>query len=83
MKNYALLGLVFLLTVSGVALAHQSEKEEGSFMQEMMQEMMGGEKPSGGMMEMMSRMGQMTEMMDQCTTMMGPDRTPEDQGKEE
>jgi len=33
-------------------------------------------------MEMMSRMEQMTEMMDQCTTMMGPDRTPEDQGKE-
>jgi len=42
MKKFVLLGLVFLLTVSGVALAHQSEEEEGSFMQEMMQEMMGG-----------------------------------------
>ena len=67
MKKFVLLGLVSLLIVSGVALAHQSEEQKGSSMQGMMQQMMG----------------QMTKMMDQCTAMMSSDPTPEDQGKQE
>jgi len=89
MKKFVLLGLVSLLIVSGVALAHQSEEQKGSSMQGMMQQMMGGEKAGkgtsemGGMMGMMKMMGQMTKMMDQCSAMMSSDPTPEDQGKQE
>ncbi|MFQ5976395.1 MAG: hypothetical protein ACE5J5_08785 [Candidatus Hydrothermarchaeales archaeon] len=89
MKKFVLLGLVSLLIVSGVALAHQSEEQRGSSMQGMMQQMMGGETADkgksgmGGMMNMMGMMGQMNKMMDQCTTMMGSGRAPEGKGKQE
>ena len=88
MKKLALFGLVSLLIVSGVALAHQSGEQKGSFMQGMMQQMMGGEtagKDMSGMedmMNMMGMMGRMNKMMDQCTAMMGSGRSPEDPGKE-
>ncbi len=66
MKKFALLGLVSLLILSGVALAQQSgEKERGSSMRGMMQEIMGGGTAGGGMGEMggmMGMMGQMTKM---------------------
>jgi len=73
MKTLVLWGLVSLLALSGMALAHPSgENEKGSSMQQMHQ-MMGGESGgkgmsmSGGMMGMMQRMN---TMMDQCSTMM-------------
>ncbi len=89
MKKFVLLGLVSLLVISGVVLAHQSEEPQGSSMQGMMQQMMGGERAgegmSGmeGMMNMMGMMGRMNQMMDQCSAMMGSHRTGKDQGKQE
>jgi hypothetical protein len=77
MKTLVLWGLVSLLALSGMALAHPSgENEKGSSMQQM-QQMMGGESGakgmsmSGGMMGMMQRMN---TMMDQCSTMMNSAR---------
>lgn len=69
MKKFALLGLVSLLILSGVALAQQSgEKERGSSMRGMMQEIMGGGTAGGGMGEMGGMMGMM-RMMGQMTKM--------------
>jgi len=88
-KKFVLLGLVSLLVISGVVLAHQSEEPQGSSMQGMMQQMMGGERAgegmSGmeGMMNMMGMMGRMNQMMDQCSAMTNPHRAPEDKGQRE
>lgn len=86
MKKFALAALVYLLILSGVALAHQSgEEKRGSSMPGMMQQMMGGGTPGEGMAGMggmMGMMGQMTKMMDQCTTMMGSSQS-EAQGTKE
>ena len=89
MKKFVFLGLVSVLMVSGLALADQPEKQKESSMQDMMQQMMGGERAGkdmsgmGGMMNMMGMMGRMNKMMDQCTAMMISDQTSEDQGKQE
>lgn len=73
MKTLVIWGLVSLLALSGMALAHPSgETEKGSSMQQMHQ-MRGGEPGGkgmpmpGGMMGMMQRMN---TMMDQCSKMM-------------
>ncbi len=75
MKRIALTVLAAFLTLSGVTLAQQSgEEKKGSSMQDMMGQMMQGEKSGeggmGDMKGMMNMMGQMSKMMDQCSSMM-------------
>lgn len=76
MKNMISVGLVSLLILSGVALAHQSGEQEtgASSMESMMGDMTKGERRGksgmGGMMGMMNMMDQMSKMMDQCSSMM-------------
>ena len=80
MKKFVFLGLLSVLMVSGVALAHQSEKQKESSMQGMMQQMMDGEKAGNGM----SGMRRMNEMTDRCSAMMGSEKTKSEmQGVEE
>ncbi len=80
MKKFVFLGLVSVLMVSGVALAHQSEQQKESTMQGMMQQMMGGEKAGNSM----SGIGRMNKMMDQCSAIMGSEKTKSEmQGVEE
>ncbi len=79
MKTLVLWGLVSLLALSGMALAHPSgENDRGSSMQQMMGgESRGKDMPMmGGMMGMMQRMN---TMMDQCSTMMNSARGQEQQ----
>ena len=71
MKKSTLVGLVFLLILSGLAFAHQSgEEKKDPPMQGMMQEMMKGEKGGQGGMEGMGGMMRMMKMMEQCSAMM-------------
>ena len=74
MKHLILAGLVFLVILSGFALAHQSgDEKKDSSMKDMMHEMMKEKEPGkGGMHGMgdMSGMMGMMKMMEQCSDMM-------------
>lgn len=68
MKKVISVGLLALVMLSGVAMAHQGGKQEkgSSPMQHMMGEMMKGEKGTEGMSGMM----RMMKMMNECASMM-------------
>ena len=86
MKTLVIWGLVSLLALSGMVLAHPSgETEKGSSMGQIMDGEDGGKGMSmpGGMMGMMQRMN---TMMDQCSRMMNSAHGQEHEkqgGKEE
>jgi hypothetical protein len=72
MKKLISIGLLSLLISSGVALANQSggEEKHSSSMQNMMDDMMKGEKDGEKGKEGMGGMMRMMKMMDQCASMM-------------
>lgn len=82
----AIVGLMSILILAGIALAGQTEEEtKGAPSGGMMEQMMGDRETMGGMkgmMGMMNMMGQMSKMMEQCGAMMESMHKDAGQGKQ-